>query len=103
VPLILLFIDYSINVIPFVRRHCLLAFIAGSLYMLVNFTATKVTGKPVYSTMDWDSVPGTVTPLLMCIFSPIMFLLFDFLNTLKLRLCGYHEIVKLSRKWRVSS
>lgn len=86
-----------INAQPYVLRHLAITTVFSTLYMIVNFAATKIWHKPVYSTMDWDSLWGILTPILFLVFSPVMVLIAGAFNNLKLWLAGHKRIVAISR------
>lgn len=56
VPVIVLFLDFVMNVVPFHYRH--LSFFIGIMLVYgfgVNMTYTMVTGTPVYSLLTWKT------------------------------------------------
>ena len=97
IPLICLAIDFVINVQPYIRRHMLLTTIFGCCYVFTNFLYTKISGTPVYPTMDWSSAAGIITPLMLLVAGPIIFLILEFVNSLKLRAAGHGKMVNLCR------
>lgn len=66
------------------------------VYLIVNFTFTKVNGIPVYAPMDWESTEGILTPLGVLVGSVVIFFLVDLLNQCKLKANGYNHIVKVA-------
>ena len=48
-------VDWFLNAITFEKQHIWPNLIPMTIYALVNLTYVKVTGKPVYPGMTWDS------------------------------------------------
>ena len=90
-----LFIDYLFNAQPFVLRHYIPINLISIAYLGVNLTYVKVTGKLIYSTIDWDSLAGYLTPILALFGTFLIFVIVERLNRIKLRSQGYHSFVDI--------
>ena len=53
VPIISLTIEFCLMATPFSMRHLLPTFIVGILYLIINFTFSKLS-QPVYKILTWD-------------------------------------------------
>lgn len=66
------------------------------VYLIVNFTFTKLNGTPVYAPMDWETTEGILTPIGVLVGSIVIFFLVDILNQQKLKVNGYKHIVRVA-------
>ena len=80
VPLGMLAIDFAINSILFNPWHLIITIIVMVLYGIVNFTATMVSGNPIYPIMTWKDI-GTLYYALGILAATILsFALFSFVS-----------------------
>ncbi len=68
------------------------------LYLIDNASVTLITGNPVYPTMDWKSVSGIMTPLIMLAISPLLWLVLVAINNAKLKATGHNQMAQLAFK-----
>ena len=93
VPLICTIIEICINVTPlYFYRHLPFLIAISFLYLVVNFTVTKVSGKPVYSIMSFNSIFSWSLPVIILIFGISLFACCSYINQLKLKLIGYKDL-----------
>jgi hypothetical protein len=96
-PLAVLLADFLFNSQPLIRRHAYIVMALSFVYTAVNFLATKLGDGPVYPTMDWSSLAGILTPIILIFIAGILFLLLDLIVAIKLKITGHHRIVQISR------
>lgn len=53
---VLIYLEVIFGGNRFYKRHVIFMILVGSLYVLTNFAATKITGEPVYSNLTWESI-----------------------------------------------
>ena len=83
--LVLLLLDFATNCVPLCYRHFIIYAAVNSIYMVVNFVVTKVTGKPIYTPLSWNSPLSYMMPLFILIGMILIILLLRKLTEIKLK------------------
>ena len=99
IPITLLLADYCFNAVPFCYRHVPFISLIGIIYLIINFTATKVEGKPVYPPMDWKTLSGFIYVLGCMVAILFTFVIMKIITDFKLVRNGHGAIV-ISQKDR---
>ena len=81
----MLTVDYIVNATPIIGRHIFVLGTISMFYLFVNFSATKLEGKPVYPPMTWDSVPSTLFAFALWFFGILVFAALFTVNKAKLK------------------
>lgn len=84
-PLILLVLDFILNAVPVVQRHLAVILAVASLFVIDNFIATKIRGKPVYDILKWNDLASVILTIAIFILLMVLFLILNCINTGKLR------------------
>ena len=84
VSLICLIVDFSVNAVPFVKRHLVLIVLNAFIYVIINMIATFATGRPVYPPMPWTDVASYIMALVIFLFAIGFFFLIRCINHKKL-------------------
>jgi len=82
----ILLIEFScVNSVPVILRHYSAISIIIVLYIIVNLVETKVSGKPIYPGITWDSVTGCLIPLGVFLVSFILFWIMSCVSKCKMK------------------
>lgn len=97
-PFVLLCIDFIfLNAIPYLRRHVVIIFALGTVYLLLNMIvvlAVLPPGQTIYPFMSWDGFTGFVlVPIGMYLFGFAAILFLEWVTFWKLRKLGYIELI----------
>uniref|UniRef100_A0A7S3IHY4 Uncharacterized protein n=1 Tax=Strombidium inclinatum TaxID=197538 RepID=A0A7S3IHY4_9SPIT len=97
IPLLTLTIDLFLNMQPFIRRHVTMMTFLVFVYIVFNFLWTIITKNPIYDTMDWKSLKGIATPIILLFMVPIIYFIFEKLNNrIKMLMCRQKNIVEIA-------
>lgn len=97
IPLILVLIDFSCNVVPFGWRHLPSVNLVGIIYLIINFLVHLLTGRVVTEHFDWSTREGFMFIGGSIIVYNLIFVLVKFLSDVKLRRNGYSNMVNSLR------
>ena len=85
VPLITFIIEHCIHPIPVIKRHIVIVLPIGIFYTIMNLTHAKITGKPIYPPMSWDSVASVSFGLGVVVFAVASYFFVYWINQKKLK------------------
>jgi len=77
---LLLVIDYFSNCVPFCGRHFIMVNFISLIYLIINFTVSKLEGYPIYGPLDWNSVIGFILPAILLIAAGLIFCLMKYVS-----------------------
>lgn len=99
IPVLLLYLDFLFNTVPFCWRHLIFIVVMTYTYLFINIAITKGTGEPVYPGMDWTSWYSWGAMFSWSAIVSLTFVCLKFLSDLKLRYCGYSQcIINMQRE-----
>jgi hypothetical protein len=90
-PMLLLTADYTISVVPYVKRHITLVMPVFGCYVVVNLGFTISRGKPVYDIVDWNSIRSYFIIVGAWSLGFFLFILFHWINQKKLNFYGQYR------------
>ena len=76
----------------FQRRHAVGIVFGAFVYTAVNFTSTKVKGRPVYEMIDYESPIGIIIPIFLNLMAVVLHLGVCWINDLKLKALSYPKV-----------
>ena len=85
-PLFCLILDYSVNSMPFIKRHLWPIIFTVTVYICVDFAFVKLTGKIIYKILNWNDIFSFVLSIIAIIFLVIVFNVVYWINNKKLKL-----------------
>lgn len=91
-PLFCLVVDYSINSMPFIKRHLWGIIFTVTFYILIDFAFVKLTGKIIYKILNWNDFFSFVLSLIALIICIVIFNLVYWINNKKLKLYAMRRL-----------
>ena len=85
-PLFCLLLDYSVNSMPFIKRHLWGILTLVFLYILIDLAFVKYTGRIVYKILNWKDYISFILAMVALILCIICFNIVYWINQKKLRL-----------------
>jgi len=86
-PVLALACDFSLNMVPFIKRHFIIIVVFCSSYVIVLMYYTVV-GTAPYPGIDWTSFRGTLLPFLVMVIGIVVFYSLEYLTRKKLAYVG---------------
>ena len=79
----MLLLEFIISGVPFVKRHFVINLSLGLIYLLLNFTASKINEEPIYDgVMDWEvDAMSIISPTVIVLLGLALFFGFYWLTT----------------------
>ena len=87
-PIICLTIEFSLNLVPFMRRHLLIILIITVSYLVINFTIVKMSDKLIYVIFKWKTLTDYIFPTLLILFGIGIFIIIEFITKYKIYYCS---------------
>jgi hypothetical protein len=87
-PIICLTIEFSINAIPFMRRHLFIILIITVIYLVINFLYVKMSGKLIYIIFKWRNITDFLLPAFLLVLGIIIFFSLEFISKIKIYYCS---------------
>ena len=84
--ILFLLVDYFCNSVPILRRHMRFMVYFGMFYVTLNFCFTKISGKPVYGVMSWDSLFSIIIASVSVFASFLIFFFYEWVSSKLLRI-----------------
>ena len=79
-PIVCLTIDYSFNLVPFMRRHLLIILMVTIIYLIINMLIVKITGNVIYVIFKWEDWSDLILPSFLVILGSFIFIILEFMT-----------------------